>query len=860
LINFHTYIPAAGRAIFRKGQVVPPGRKRNFRSILSSYASPGSRNAGFALTLLTFGLLPSSGYTQNSLQPPSASGFTAIATPTIVLTAYSMDGTNAGTARLGRNVTILASTAGVSGASYTWSLAGAGSLSASGVYTAPTAMPASDTAIVTATLASDSTVSTAYQMSLEYAVPTIRWIQPTTLLTGKTTAVTLTGYDFTSATSILVNGTSVPSAFQAPATIVAQIPVQTGTTVPLSIVASNPAPGGGLSLATTAATQTPSIVLTAYSGDGTNSGIGRLGRNVTIQASAPGVSGATFNWSLSGAGSVSSSGVYAGPAAMPANKSVTVTATLASNSGISSSYTMSLEYEPPTIRWINPTKLITGTTNAVTVVGYDFTPATTIQVNGVTVATTVQSPGALIAQVVVPDDAVNTRSFVAKNPGPGGGESAPEVATLQSVTIQLSSYNKTGLNPSTDPLGGEVQYIAVVQGSGDPNATWSIRWSVVGGGSISSTGLYRAPTAMPAGGSVTVTATLKQVNSVQTSAQLVLQNPTPVVNQSYPTQLVAGKTNAVTFNGEGFEPGTQLFSNGTALATTVLSSSSLSVSIPVSSDATAPLSITAQNPSPGGGTSKPFALLIASGTTVSATIGSQPGLSIPADFLGLSHDWNDAQASMGSQATGVNNIYRQLVQNLSNPQKPFFIRIGGGSTDDSVAPTSLTVQPFVELAQAMPVRFSLGVNLGSNNVQLAEQQASFFASQLPASALDAIEIGNDPDLYAQNGRRSSSYNLSNYVSDFAEWQSNIQPLIPSTTRIMGAAWASPWYLQQNFVALEQQQSNNLPLVSQHFYAGHQGTNTSFPYDYLLKSSTLRSAPRSGLLTRCSRTRASVSMA
>ena len=815
-----------------------PGSRKKLKRTLASYA--GCCNAAVVgITVTAFLFLLPVGHAQDALRGSSTVDFSAVSTPTIALTAYSADGTNSGIARLGRNVTILAASTGVSGATYTWTLTGPGTLSTSGVYTAPATMPSGTSVTVTAAITSNPAISASYQMSLEYAVPTIRWMLPATLLSGKTSAISLTGYDFTPATSILVNGTAVASSFQAPATIVAQVPVNSGVTQPLSVVAANPAPGGGASLAASEPVQTPALVLNAFAADGENTGVAYLAHTVTIQASVAGVSSPTINWTLQGAGTLTNAGVYTPPSVMTGT-TATVTATLATNTSVSASYQMTLEYETPTIRWITPTKLLTGATNAVTVVGYDFTPATIIQVNGATVPTTWQAPNTIIAQIVVSDVSTKTRSVVAINPMPGGGPSTAVVATLQPLTVQLSSYNDTGLNPTSGALGQHIQFIAVVQGSGDANATWPIHWTVQGGGTISSAGLYKAPATMPSTGIATITATVTTVTSVHTSAQITLQNPNPVVNQSTPTEVVAGKTNAVTFSGAGFQQGTQIILGGTPLVTKYISSSAVSVSIPVSAGATAPLSVVAQNPAPGGGTSNAFTLEIAGTTTVSATIGSQPGLSIPGDFLGLSHDWNDAQSHMGSQAVGVNYIYRQLVTNLINPGSPFLIRIGGGSTDDSVAPTPTTVQPFVELAGALPVHFSLGVNLGSDNLQLAEQQASFFASQMPAGSLDAIEIGNEPDRYASNGHRSSSYTLTNYLSDFAQWQGGVQPLISSTTKLMGAAWASPYYLQQNFATMEKQQSASFSLVSQHFYVGHQSSTSSFPSDYLLQNSVVTS--------------------
>jgi hypothetical protein len=791
------------------------------------------------LTVMSFALISSSSQAQSTLLSSSSStAIQATSASLIILTAYSSDGTNTGTARIGHNVTVQASAPGVANATYQWTLTGPGSLSTTGLYSAPSAMPAAASATITATLTSNPAVSASYQVTLLYPVPSIRWIQPTTLLSGIVNAVTIVGYDLSSASTVLVGNAVVAATLSAPGTLVAQVPVPVGATQTLAIQAVNPTPGGGASPAAQAAIKPPTIVLTAYSADGTNSGTARLGRSVTIQANSPGLSAPVYNWSLQGPGSISTAGIYTAPSAMPTANSATVTATLASNTAVSNSYKMSLLYVAPTIRWIQPTVLASGVTNTVTVVGYDFTPATTLLVGNTPVAAVYSaSAGTLVAQVAIGNVALNPLSLVAKNPTPGGGSSAAAVATVAPLTIQLSSYNKWGLNPSSSPLGREIQFIAAVQGSGNPALTWPITWTVRGGGTISSTGLYLAPSTMPTSQAVYVTATLSSLSSITSTSYFALLHPTPVVNQSAPTQVEAGQTTTVIFNGAGFEPATQLLVNGSLVASKFLSSSAVSAAIPVDASTIAPLSISAQNPTPGGGTSPAFALSIAGSSAVAATIGTQPGLAIAGDFLGLSHDWNDAQANMGTNQLGVNTIYRRLVANLTNPGWPFFIRIGGGSTDDSVAPTATTVQAFADLANAMPVRFSLGVNLGSNNLQLAEQQASFFVAQMPAGSIEALEIGNEPDLYAASGRRPSTYNLSNYSSELSTWINGIQPNVPSTTRFMGAAWASPWFMQQNFALLEQQQASSIALVSQHFYEGDQSGSTQFPYTYLLKDST-----------------------
>jgi hypothetical protein len=65
-----------------------------------------------------------------------------------------------------------------------------------------------------------------------------------------------------------------------------------------------------------------------------------------------------------------------------------------------------------------------------------------------------------------------------------------------------------------------------------------------------------------------------------------------------------------------------------------------------------------------------------------------------------------------------------------------------------------------------------GVNFGQNNISAATLEAhsifKAFSSEAFIDAgivLDAIEIGNEPDLYYHNGDRPASYSVSKYLSE-----------------------------------------------------------------------------------------------
>jgi Glycosyl hydrolase family 79 C-terminal beta domain/Abnormal spindle-like microcephaly-assoc'd, ASPM-SPD-2-Hydin len=231
---------------------------------------------------------------------------------------------------------------------------------------------------------------------------------------------------------------------------------------------------------------------------------------------------------------------------------------------------------------------------------------------------------------------------------------------------------------------------------------------------------------------------------------------------------------------------------------------------------------------------------IAPSSFANISIGTTPGIAIAPTFMGLSHEWGTAQAMMGDSTTGVNNTYRQLLQNLTAyGSGPIHLRIGGDSSDKTGEPNSTTVQPFAELANALGVRFSLGVNLGADDVNLAVDQATDYVAQMPAGSLDAIEIGNEPDTYGSNGMRPAPYTFQEYLNDFNTWKDNIMPLLPTGTKLMGASWASTGSLS-HIQPYDSAETTALADFSQHYYvANGEATN---PDDILLMPSSATAGP------------------
>jgi hypothetical protein len=242
-------------------------------------------------------------------------------------------------------------------------------------------------------------------------------------------------------------------------------------------------------------------------------------------------------------------------------------------------------------------------------------------------------------------------------------------------------------------------------------------------------------------------------------------------------------------------------------------------------------------------------LTFPAGVVATATIDSgAAAATIPRDFLGFSHEWGAAQAFMGQNSSGVNNIYRQLVSTLATSMGGnLIVRIGGGSTDQSGPATAETVIPFAQLAQAAHVKFILGVNLGSNNIELAEQQAQTYTAGVPSSSLSAIEIGDEPDGYASNGLRPSTYSFNDYLSQYQQWSQGVvsssnQAVAISGPALGGAGWMAA---AQDAVA---DSSLKAAVVTQHKYVACYYAATPLPTNILLQPASSTTSMLYGVAT------------
>lgn len=168
---------------------------------------------------------------------------------------------------------------------------------------------------------------------------------------------------------------------------------------------------------------------------------------------------------------------------------------------------------------------------------------------------------------------------------------------------------------------------------------------------------------------------------------------------------------------------------------------------------------------------------LASGELAQAIVSTSNPHSIPADFLGISIDWTVPTSVMERNGI-VNTEYQQLVKNIDNYlSKPILLRVETDSNDckwhnECISPIMIQndLAPLASLAKAVNVNYVLGVDLSEGNLGNAQAEAGYWLNNtIPTADIQAIEIGNEPDNYANE-------TFANYLSSLQTWESGISNL------------------------------------------------------------------------------------
>jgi uncharacterized protein (DUF1800 family) len=198
--------------------------------------------------------------------------------------------------------------------------------------------------------------------------------------------------------------------------------------------------------------------------------------------------------------------------------------------------------------------------------------------------------------------------FVVGCSGGGGGTTTttptPTPTANPSITISGNSQAR---------LGSSVQLMAPVTNATNTAVTWQVN-GVVGGssatGTISATGLYTPPTAIPNPNSVTITAMTQATPVASASMTESILNPLPVVVSGSATPGLSPTSFNLDLIGTGFLASSQLQVSGSTLTAIFVSSTELTATITIAANtSTVPVVVT--NPDPGGSSSASMSVTVA---------------------------------------------------------------------------------------------------------------------------------------------------------------------------------------------------------------------------------------------------------
>ncbi|MBI3784739.1 MAG: DUF1800 family protein [Deltaproteobacteria bacterium] len=305
-------------------------------------------------------------------------------------------------------------------------------------------------------------------------------------------------------------------------------------------------------------------------------------------------------------GTISASGLYTAPVAPPAGYSVTVRATNLSNPGVFATGIITVRYQIPWPTGVSPNPLPIGTFS-LQVFGSRFVNGASVRLNGVALPTTFLSSTLLSASATTTK--AGSVSITVANPGPdavsaplsvqvgsnptptatrGLPTATPSRAATATSTMPMQATSTPPATRSPEPTkpattaaspkpttavpvatptatptisvnvipasasvqtGATQQFQATVSGSSNQAVTWAVDGTVGGDpglGTITTSGLYTAPAAVPAVGSVTVSAVSVANPGALGTAQVSIQNPQAITFGRFLEQSTFGPTQQLT--------------------------------------------------------------------------------------------------------------------------------------------------------------------------------------------------------------------------------------------------------------------------------------------------------------------------
>ncbi len=669
-------------------------------------------------------------------QADSAAGAAATVTLASDVQVTISPATASVTAGSTQQFTAQVSGTGTPSTSVNWSLTGSpcpsacGTLSINGdaaTYTAPASVPASPGVQIVATSVADPSKSATAAVTIAPApscTPAISLSPATTGLTtgsqqnfiasfcsGTAQSVTWTvtgnGCNATNCGTVTSTGTD-SATYTAPASLP---PVNPVTLVVTST--ADPSDTASASISVTAACPVPITV-------SPSAATVALGQRQPFTASVCFSSNQSVSWSVTGAGcngtncgTVSSTGAstasYTAPASLPQVNPVKIVATSMADS--SETGTGSIEVVSGvsvTMNRISAQVAVNQRVSLSASVEGSANQAVTWSVDGIANGDTtvgeicVQgsnpcSPPAgpvtgavdFLAPGVTPNPAgVNVRATADAD---SSRSATAEMTVLPHLLLSLSPQNSV-IAPT-----GTVEFAAAVTGAQNDGVNWNVECNGSACGTITTSGVYTAPSVAPSPNDITITAT-SQADPAQSATATVALTSALAISELSPASATAGAASGFPLAVTGYNfvpsspgPGTALLVNGNARNANCTSTTSCTVTIfaaDVSSAGT--IEIEAQNPDGSQSNSLPFVVVPASGPAAVVSLS-------PSAPIAGAEDITAVQPTTDGSVTG--------------PMTVIFL----GLVDTSTNTCNVTESP-VELARPLSGTASFTICLGGSGL------------------------------------------------------------------------------------------------------------------------------------------------
>jgi len=232
----------------------------------------------------------------------------------------------------------------------------------------------------------------------------------------------------------------------------------------------------------------------------------------------------------------------------------------------------------------------------------------------------------------------------------------------------------------------------------------------------------------------------------------------------------------------------------------------------------------AQNPSYAGSVSKSgnaVVLTLTAGppAVIQATVGfsaTDAGVVLNPAFCGLSYEKSELTGNLFvSNDTALINMFAQIA--------PAVLRVGGNSVNttcwggisNETPVTPSEVDAFAGFVKALPTNWHViyGINMSVNSPTNGAAEAAYAANALGSSLL-GFEIGNEPDLYYENGIRPSNYTYAQFLSQWQTFAAAITNAVPGSILTGPAAAGNTEGYTVPFAGNE---AGVISMVTQHYY-------------------------------------------